>query len=106
SYTLLVDDDADFSSPVVSVSGYPATSYAVLGALALGTTYYWKVTASNASGSTEATGGSFTFVTIAELPPPLDYLGGGCAPGATDRVALGSALCALVLVLASRLRRG
>ncbi len=53
SYTILVDNNSDFSSPEISVSGLTASNYTSTVTLAAKTTYYWKVTAVNASGQTE-----------------------------------------------------
>lgn len=50
SYTIEIDDNADFSSPEVSetVNG---TSFTPAAALDTDTTYYWRVTANNTCGS-------------------------------------------------------
>lgn len=69
TYTLVVDDSSDFSSPVINVSGIVNPSYgASQGALAPETTHYWKVTATNIFGSTVSTPSSGSFTTIG-VPP-------------------------------------
>jgi hypothetical protein len=50
SYTLLVDDDDDFSSPIVDVT-LAATSYAPGAPLTANRIHYWSVTAHNGVGS-------------------------------------------------------
>lgn len=72
SYTLTIDDNADFSSPVLSVN--VATSAYTVGSGLLGhnTVYYWKVVAKNAASSTGSSPASATFTT--ELVPcPADF---------------------------------
>ena len=63
SYLIEVDDNADFSSPLVSAtvstSGYTAGS-----ALATSTTYYWRVAATNTCGSSNSSA-VFSFTTQA-----------------------------------------
>ena len=61
SYTIEIDDNADFSSPVVSetVNG---TSFTPGAALDTDTTYYWRVTANNTCGS-GASSAVFSFST-------------------------------------------
>lgn len=58
SYTILVDNNSDFSSPVINQSP-TVSSYTPASALALGT-YYWKVLATNVYGSS-AYSGSWSF---------------------------------------------
>lgn len=60
SYTVLVDTDPKFTSPVVNVSGITNTSYQVASALSPGITYYWKAVAVNSNGMTQAGVRSFT----------------------------------------------
>lgn len=64
SYSLVVSTNSNLSSPVVNASGISGTSYNV--SLADATTYYWQVTATNATGSTSASATSFTTL----IPPP------------------------------------
>jgi len=68
SYTVEIDDEDTFSSPLVHQStGIVAgeTSYVVLdGVLASGTTYYWRVIAVNSAGSTIASNAPFSFTPL------------------------------------------
>ena len=68
TYTVVVDDNSDFSSPEINQSGI--TSDSVQGvvftpstALAPDTTYYWKVYAINSNGSRPMNGSAFSFKT-------------------------------------------
>ncbi|MBP1994421.1 hypothetical protein [Paenibacillus eucommiae] len=60
TYNLLVDDNSDFSSPVVNVQDLKVSEYTLPYDLAGNTTYYWKVIATNAYGSTSSSTFSFT----------------------------------------------
>ncbi|NLG84991.1 MAG: hypothetical protein GX493_10390 [Firmicutes bacterium] len=64
SYTLVVDDNSDYSSPVFNQDVGNVTSKQISG-LAYATTYYWKVIAHNANGDTPASNNSFSFTTEA-----------------------------------------
>ncbi len=68
SYTLLIDDNADFSSP--EVSQFTAlTSFTLTPELLdPATFYYWTVTAQNQLGTTEMSPSPFTFTT-GVIPP-------------------------------------
>jgi hypothetical protein len=70
SYTLLVDDDPDFTSPVVNmtVADGPVNLSDVLTA---GTMYFWTVTAHNAIGSTLSTPAVRAFMTSQAFPTAL-----------------------------------
>jgi hypothetical protein len=70
NYALVVSTSSNYTSPVVSQSGISGTSYSVSTALSNSTKYYWKVTASNANGSTVASNGGISFTTAATAPPP------------------------------------
>lgn len=70
-YHLVVDDDMDFSSPVINVSGLINPSYTGISeALQIDTTYYWTVKAANALDVTPSTPTIGTFTTTLTLPPP------------------------------------
>ncbi len=60
-YTVVLSTTADYSSPVVDNQSVTENKLSITG-LNYGQTYYWKVTANNSSGSTDATnnGASFT----------------------------------------------
>ncbi len=78
TYTLLLDDTADLSSPLSTVTGLVSTSYNVpSGVLADCGTYYWGVTAINANGSTASTPAVFSFKTVI----PADFDGDGFVTG-------------------------
>lgn len=69
SYRIIVDNNADFSSPVLDVSGLDALEYFMpSGVLAPQTVYHWRVIASNAIGSTTSTPSSRSFSTIGQVP--------------------------------------
>lgn len=68
SYTLQVSTTSTFSGFVVDQSGLSGTSTTPGTGLGYLTTYYWRVTAVNASGTTPATGAPWTFTTTG-VPP-------------------------------------
>ena len=49
-YEILVDNNADFSSPVINQTGLTVSEFTAVSALSNGT-YYWKVRGTNASGA-------------------------------------------------------
>lgn len=63
SYTLELASDPAFSSLVCEVSGIPGSSFGSTLDLDPSTTYYWRVTAVNGTGTTMATGAPFSFTT-------------------------------------------
>ncbi len=68
SYHLLVDDNADFSSPEIDLTTF-SNSHSVIGdPLAEGRVYYWSVTADNTYGSTPSNPVSRSFTTTGNLP--------------------------------------
>ncbi|MDX2115077.1 MAG: M12 family metallo-peptidase [Planctomycetota bacterium] len=68
-YELVVDDSADFSSPLFTAGGLTTNLYTWSGtALPATTTIHWKVSAVNATGSTGGVPASRSFVTLS--PPP------------------------------------
>ncbi len=72
TYTLLVDDNSDFSSPALNVSGIVNPSYSPQGSPLLpNTVHYWKVTSTNTYGSTVSTPVSSSFTTVGV--PPADF---------------------------------
>jgi hypothetical protein len=77
SYTILVDNNSDFSSPEISQS--PAVSnYTPASDMALGT-YYWKVLSTNSFGSS-AYSSTWSLI-LAPLSAPINVI---TTPGATD----------------------
>jgi PA14 domain/Right handed beta helix region/Secretion system C-terminal sorting domain len=75
SYTVVVSVNSNFSSPAINQSGITGTSYTPGTALGFSTTYYWKVTAVNVTGSVTATNSGLTFTTAAQ--PPVGQNGDG-----------------------------
>ena len=70
TYTLLVDDDAGFGSPEVTDATLTDSTYTIAGgALAYNTTYYWRVSAVNATDTTAASNNDFSFTTVPPPPP-------------------------------------
>src|SRR5690606_5132241 len=63
------DDDADFSSPVIHVTGIANPNYsAALTTLQPGTVYYWKVVSTNARGCVASGHAGQSFMTPAVAP--------------------------------------
>jgi hypothetical protein len=63
TYTMELATDPGFSSLVFQVSGLPGSSFGTSLSLTPLTTYYWRVTAINGTGSTMGTGAPFHFQT-------------------------------------------
>lgn len=63
-YSVQVATTSDFTSPVFSQDGLVASSTTVTTGLIDGTTYFWRVTATNAGGTTIAANSSFSFAII------------------------------------------
>lgn len=59
SYSIVVSPNSNLSSPVINQSGVTASNYTSTVTLGSRTTYYWKVTAVNANGSTASSVSSF-----------------------------------------------
>ena len=66
SYTVEVSANAGFSPDIINQTGVAATSY-VAGGLSANTTYYWRVSATNAGGAGSASS-AFSFTTGAATP--------------------------------------
>ncbi len=79
SYRVQVDDDADFSSPLVDVSGLPSNTYTVAGPLDQRVLYYWRVSSNSICG--ENFSQAFTFGTL----PPAGICSVGASPLFTYR---------------------
>jgi len=78
TYTVRIADNPGLSSPILTATGIVPTSYNVPGGtLAECSTYYWGVTAVNASGSTASSPASFSFATFA----PADFNHDGFVTG-------------------------
>ncbi|MCA9305703.1 MAG: hypothetical protein KDA16_04180 [Phycisphaerales bacterium] len=70
NYTVQVDDNSNFTSPEFSIGATIATQLNI-GSMPFtdGTTYFWRVIANNANGSTNSSPAVASF-TIGTLPPP------------------------------------
>jgi endonuclease/exonuclease/phosphatase family metal-dependent hydrolase len=68
SYTLTVDDNSDFSSPIITQTPVVSQYQAPANVLSSGATYFWRVTASNAGGTTASTPASSSFTTQVAAP--------------------------------------
>ena len=77
-YTLVVSTRPDLSSPAITVTRLRDTGYTPPDKLAPNTTYYWRVTAANITGTTVATnaGTSFTTFDPATMPLPVEDFSG------------------------------
>ncbi len=74
SYTVIIDNDADLASPILTQFGVASTSFNVPGSvLNTCSQYYWGVIAVNGSGNTASTPASFGFETYR----PADFDGSG-----------------------------
>ncbi len=60
TYSIVVSSNSDLSSPVINQTGLTSSTFTSGVTLASKTTYYWKVTATNAYGSTPSPVFSFT----------------------------------------------
>jgi outer membrane protein OmpA-like peptidoglycan-associated protein/outer membrane protein W len=69
SYRLQASTDSTFASTTADQSGITTTSYSLSG-LAAGTTYYWRVNATNSAG-TSAYSTTWSLTTAAPPPPPV-----------------------------------
>lgn len=67
SYTITIDDDANFSSPHTQTS-VPGSMFQLITPLLGATTYHWRIAAINPLGQTLATPASSSFTTLV-LPP-------------------------------------
>jgi len=73
SYALVVSTSSSYTSPVINQTSLTSTSYTPSVALANSTTYYWKVTAVNGSGSTVSSNAGISFTTAAPVPAPGSF---------------------------------
>ncbi len=84
SYTLVVSTNSSFTSPIINQSGITGTTYTSATALAANTVYYWKVSATNSGGNTDASNAGLSFTTAAPPPAPGAFSQSTPASGATD----------------------
>ncbi|WP_227014009.1 carbohydrate-binding protein [Paenibacillus psychroresistens] len=88
SYTLVVSTNSSYTSPAINVSSLTGTSYTPTTALAANTLYYWKVTATNATGSRLAGNAGISFTTgAAPTPTPTPSPTPTPPPGSTYYVS-------------------
>jgi hypothetical protein len=73
SYGLQVSTSSSFSTTVVNQTGITNASYPVSG-LAGSTTYYWRVNATNAGGTSAWSTPVWSFTTVAGAPPAIPTL--------------------------------
>ncbi|MHB1484837.1 MAG: LamG-like jellyroll fold domain-containing protein [Saccharofermentanales bacterium] len=73
SYALVVSPNSNLSSPVINQNGITAVSYTSSTTLSANTTYYWKVTAVNGTGSTDASNSNFSFSTLNVTAPISEW---------------------------------
>jgi Calcineurin-like phosphoesterase/Purple acid Phosphatase, N-terminal domain/PKD domain len=59
SYSIVVSPNSNLTSPVINVASLTSSAYASTVTLGSRTTYYWRVTATNANGSTQSPVSSF-----------------------------------------------
>jgi subtilisin family serine protease len=71
TYRLQIDDNSDFSSPVLDVSGLTGTNH--YASLNTWTTYYWRVNATSPYG-TSAWSSVWSFTTGDPLPPSCPFV--------------------------------
>jgi hypothetical protein len=70
SYSLQVDNDADFSSPIISKEGLTDSTYTLTEGEALSEgIYYWRVEAIDGVGNTAGWTGPFSFIIDTTAPP-------------------------------------
>lgn len=89
-YSIVVSDNTDFTNPVINVTGLKGTEYTPDIDLDFGTKYYWKVTAANSLGSTDASNSGVYFTTrqqpvtkpgtFKQLSPENNFVGAGLRP--------------------------
>lgn len=81
SYTILMAQNSGMSgTPIINTSDVvPSTLAIPAGILRYATTYYWRVTAINAAGSTIGTANPSSFTTLSDPSPPPPPPGGGSA---------------------------
>ncbi|MBG0563736.1 carbohydrate binding domain-containing protein [Actinoplanes aureus] len=71
-YTLTVSRNADLSDPEISVTGLAEPTFTSARDLDPATTWYWRVRATNAAGSTTAPAGTFTTRAVPTAPATID----------------------------------
>jgi len=95
SYTVLISTVSNFSSTVVNQSGITGTSYTPGSTLGQNTTYYWRVQAVNASGSSLSPTRSFTTGSTNNAPSTPSSVASAVMTGsATTSNIVGSTLTA------------
>ncbi len=67
TYTILIDNNSDYSSPEVSVSGLTNSTYTVSTGLQNNQTYYWKIIATDGLLTTTSTQTNWSFSISADI---------------------------------------
>jgi MYXO-CTERM domain-containing protein len=112
TYTVVVSANADFSSPIVEAEAAVvdgtvrlAAPADLAGSLVAGSTYYWKVTATDGT-SEVAAAASFSLYKAVEIPEPTPPPEGGCNCSAdSTNDAMGVMVAGLGLLGLRRRRR-
>lgn len=89
SYRVVLDDDEDFSSPLLDTNISISTFFTPFGFIQSATQYFWKVEAVNTNGTTLASPGVATFSTVGFV----DACAGDCTGNGT--VDFGDLVCML-----------
>jgi hypothetical protein len=100
----VLDDNADFSSPVEQQTGLDTTAYGCTQTLEYDTTYYWQVTAYN-EGVPISTSVVGTFRTMEKPQPTPDQIPVKTPTWVWVVIAIGAVLVIVVIVLIFRTRR-
>ncbi|CAE7223664.1 bioF [Symbiodinium necroappetens] len=86
-YEISIDDDSDFSSPIIDGAQTPFPNFSASGGtLELGTEYFWRVDAVNINGATAGNPDPASFFTMFDLPDPFFMFGPGALVGDTPPV--------------------
>lgn len=83
SYTVIVDDNADLSSPAIQLVT-TLTQFTPGSPLFGNTTYYWTVIANNPIGGTPASTGVWSFQTVVALPGSFNLVSPADGPTISD----------------------
>lgn len=69
TYTLVIDNNSNFSSPEVTKTGLTVSNYTTVGTdnISNNTTYYWKVTATDGTLTTTSTETNWNFLVSADI---------------------------------------
>jgi hypothetical protein len=104
AFDWVLDNNADFSSPVEEQVGLTSTAYECTQTLSYDTTYYWQVTAYD-EGTKISMSAVGTFRTMEEPPPSVDQVPVETPVWVWVVIAIGAVLVIVVIVLIFRTRR-